>query len=320
MKKILLLILLSISVNAFSQIKIVQGIIRSETDSLPLDSVIVLIRSNGFHDRFNDGIHPGKIIFVLTDSTGKFEFHDITVPGLVLEGKDANNRYLTFEIFRNGYYEGFYSQHISNDSLMNLVYYLPPLKPDTSFPINQNFTSQYAGCTLFGGFNFNQNTNQAGYKLGESMMINWKVSPINYIGMEIGGFYKKYSLSKDSSNTGAIYSKEYFSALEVGVGTYFRTHIFSWKKQQNALALDLGVEYDLPLSYRYINIIDRSTKMSIKNFHKYNEFYANARIGLLKGLAIKGQYRLTDIFKSQMEELPRWSIEFHLQLSFPDDL
>ena len=144
-------------------------------------------------------------------------------------------------------------------------------------------------------------------------MENYKFSPVNYLGVEVNPvIFRRYDLKHDSINTAQVYKREFFLTIQTGFGLYLRTHLLTWSEKRNALFFDIGAEYDFPWYYQYINKPDKYTNFSLKNFHKKNEFYANARIGILKWFNIKGQYRMSDIFDNQFAELPRWSAELQV--------
>ncbi len=314
MKRILLatlLFLISISTN-YAQIKLLKGTIKSEKDSLPLDSTLVLLK-----DLTRSDTPPNNTLYyTTTDSNGNFIFQNIPIPVFTGDSIASSNQYLRLEILRNNYYEYSEELNLSNDTLTKIVIYLDQgtiekVEPTLPAPKLIHSYDQYSSGVSFIGSNFDpKEPYNYNYKTGMSFSNNYRITPVNYLSIEVSPFiYKRYNLKQDSLNTKSVYKKEYFSTMQSGLGLYLRTHMISWDQKRNALFFDLGIEYNCPWYYRYINKPTTDTKLALKNFHKYNELYANARIGILKWFYIKGQYRLTDVFKAPMIELPKWSVD-----------
>lgn len=293
-----------------------QGTLFSEKDSSRVDSALVILYDLDDYEEYYDdnGVYdtgkPKKIFaYAQTDSAGKFVFKNLAMPG-----NDTSEVKLAIEVYGADVYH--YTSYIvgHKDSLNELEFYISPYgyereynPPSVSPPTSYE---DYVSLTLSLGSLFDKKGYRWNYKMGFSIAHYYRITPINYLAWEITPFiYRRYTTKNDTVNTRQIFSKEYYASVQSGFAISLRTHLFSWSRKENALFADAGVEYNCPWHYWYIGKQDEISKLTSKNFHKYNELYLNAKIGIIKGVSIKGQYRLTDIFKSAYEELPHWSVE-----------
>ncbi|MFT5601222.1 MAG: hypothetical protein ACI9N1_001463 [Flavobacteriales bacterium] len=106
---------------------------------------------------------------------------------------------------------------------------------------------------------------------------------------------------------------QHYSYLSYDIGFLTNVHLCRYHGLKRwRPVLEAGVEYSVPLVFRYISR-GSSSKFSERWIHKFNDLKVTGRVGFQNGISISGSYRILDVVKYNLPQLPKLQLGF----SFP---
>ena len=128
-------------------------------------------------------------------------------------------------------------------------------------------------------------------------------------GYHVGFSYNYTVFKKDSSTVyGQPIHYQDYRNLNVNVGFINRFTFFNSKLSgTNGLKLDAGLIYNFPIFFREHAITDYRTRVQTRWIHRYNDFYAIARLAY-KYVGVQAEYNLTTFLKTGYTEVPKFRV------------